>query len=855
MEYVNAIIEKEGDRDRIREILDGSLTERDFFGVESRRILAGMGLGRKDSLMLLAHHKSRAKYGYALQGSSLEHLLDLGTKEKPGSPLHRLIESPFFLVKTCWLYEHAPYFFFYSEPRGESLDSLIRKFAEEYDAQLFQPGAPAGEWKRRPEQKHVTGVSFWDTQFIDPVRQVERAWRENLEGIEISFDFHPFNYRRLLPEELSGEKREELKEAARKGGIRLDIHSPIVGPYAPSPDPRVGRQLFFDPMACIGLQREIIQLAKDIGAEAVVFHLVDTSNLQAMADLISEAGGSSVRVTVENYCQTAGPQNADSFIACLQEIYNRLPEEVRRGNFGVTMDVGHLNIEGDDPLLAAEKIGRWCLDREVYLRVHATDNYGKLLFSPPAYSADVHGNVAGRGINNPLIIKLLRSMGLRFHVVAEQIQPLTPEDVAAIHGAQTAPIEEPYEMYVLKGRERISKALSEPLLSAEVANENAFLFLAGMEGIAGLKEHLVYRKIQDKKYLSVEEAKRISQQFMRMPEKFKNDLIDYMDDLLLPIQGEQGVLQKSELDFICHNISGALFGTINNEHLNRIFSETRKYVEGEIICEQDSLGQEMFFIKEGAVDVLINSSNLASLGPGEIFGEISLFYNVRRTATIRAAAKETRVGVLSREGFESLLLGSEPYAYDLISRLYHTLPDRLRNLNDKYRRAIDALHIIMGDDQKVPKDRNMRMEFEPKGELFPSLSVEEAGSIFKEVRFMDEDQIVFAEGDRGDGAYLVLEGTLKVVTFSDEYEEIVLGELGPDEIFGEMALIDNKPRSASIVTTAPCKVAFVDRASFDQYIETRTDLAFRLMAFICLSLFKRILTLDKIYGELKRSFL
>jgi len=45
-----------------------------------------------------------------------------------------------------------------------------------------------------------------------------------------------------------------------------------------------------------------------------------------------------------------------------------------------------------------------------------------LLFSSTDYSADVHGCVSGRGINNEIIIKLLRSMGHRFDVIAEQIQ-------------------------------------------------------------------------------------------------------------------------------------------------------------------------------------------------------------------------------------------------------------------------------------------------------------------------------------------------------------------------------------------------------------------------------------------------
>ena len=78
-----------------------------------------------------------------------------------------------------------------------------------------------------------------------------------------------------------------------------------------------------------------------------------------------------------------------------------------------------------------------------------------------------------------------------------------------------------------------------------------------------------------------------------MPQKIKNHLIRYLDDLLLPIQDESGAIPKNQLDLICQNISGALFGTINNEHLSQIFSQARTYQKGDLICRQNTIGHEM----------------------------------------------------------------------------------------------------------------------------------------------------------------------------------------------------------------------------------------------------------------------
>jgi CRP-like cAMP-binding protein/sugar phosphate isomerase/epimerase len=839
--------------DKIRSILDASLLETDFFCRKSRSLLAQLGLPQGEDLLLLARHKSKVKYGYDIAPETLPHILDLAGQGDKQS-LRRLVESPFFLVKASWLYEHAPYFLFFNREKAADLDDFITRFADEYETQLLESRVSVEEWEKIRDPWRVRAVTFWDNQIFDPVALVDRVRREKIAGFELSVDFHPFNYKKLLPEEFSPEKRALIREASHKAGLNIDIHSPIVGPYAPCPDPKKGHQLFFDPMKCFAIQCETVQLACDIGAGAVVFHLIDHTRAKEMAELVMKAEGTSVRVTFENYCQLEGVQSSEVFAACLEEIIAALPEGVRRNNFGVTLDVGHLNIEGEDPLVGAERIGLWCLANGIPLRLHATDNYGKLLFSPPAYSADVHGNVSGRGINSALIITLLRSLGLEFDVVAEQIQPLSHTDIALIHKAQTMPINEPYESVVSRGRDRLAHLGFEPLITPSISNQNAYRFLAGLSGIAALKEYLVFRRIQDQKYLSVDEAKKISQDFMKMPLKFRNNLTEYIDELLLPIQSESGVLQKSELDLICQNISGALFGTLNNEHLNQIFSEVRSYRKGETICKQNSIGQEMYYIKDGEATVSLNSSPLATLKPGEIFGEISLFYNVERTATIKANADHTEIGVLTRSGFEALLKGSEPHSHDLVYRLYSILPERLRNLNDKYRTAINTLYLIAeGHHMKMGKGgMDADVSLGPKGDFFPTITREEARLIFKETKTFDAGQIVFTEGDDGDGAYLVLEGKAKAVTSSEGDEKITLGQFDSGEIFGEMALIDNKPRSASVVTVTPCQFAFIEKESFVKYIETRSNLSFRLMAFICLSLFKRIITLDKEYADLKK---
>ncbi|MFC1516836.1 cyclic nucleotide-binding domain-containing protein, partial [Thermodesulfobacteriota bacterium] len=286
----------------------------------------------------------------------------------------------------------------------------------------------------------------------------------------------------------------------------------------------------------------------------------------------------------------------------------------------------------------------------------------------------------------------------------------------------------------------------------------------------------------------------------------------------------------------------------------QIFGSDRTYRKDNTVCEQGSISQEMYYLKDGEVTVYVEGAAVATLGSGEIFGEISLFYNINKTATIKVSSETATIGVLTRETLQGLFMGDHAYAHDLIYRLFSILPDRLRNLNDKYKTAIRSLHLIFdGDEDKMPSVNHAKMDVDwEKSSFFPSLSQKDKEEIYQDIKSFDADETVFSQGDQGNGAYIILEGKVKVVGVASDLEEILLGELDEGEIFGEMSLIDDKPRSASVVTLTPCKAAFVSRKAYDRFVETNSESAFRLMGFICLSLFRHILRLDRLYSNIKK---
>ena len=85
-------------------------------------------------------------------------------------------------------------------------------------------------------------------------------------------------------------------------------------------------------------------------------------------------------------------------------------------------------------------------------------------------------------------------------------------------------------------------------------------------------------------------------------------------------------------------------------------------------------------------------------------------------------------------------------------------------------------------------------------------------------RTYEDGDLVFAEGDVGDVAYLVEHGVLEVFS-GDGEAATVYALLGPGEIVGEMALIDSKPRMASARASKGSTVIVVTRPMFEEKLK------------------------------------
>ena len=106
--------------------------------------------------------------------------------------------------------------------------------------------------------------------------------------------------------------------------------------------------------------------------------------------------------------------------------------------------------------------------------------------------------------------------------------------------------------------------------------------------------------------------------------------------------------------------------------------------------------------------------------------------------------------------------------------------------------------------------------------------------------------VIMAEGDRVDSLYIVISGRLKVMMGEADGKEVILGIIGPGEIFGEMGLIDDGPRSASVIAIEPCELLTVSRRAFKKCLVENIEVAMAVLRVLV----RRLRAADRKIGSL-----
>lgn len=290
------------------------------------------------------------------------------------------------------------------------------------------------------------------------------------------------------------------------------------------------------------------------------------------------------------------------------------------------------------------------------------------------------------------------------------------------------------------------------------------------------------------------------------------------------------------------------------------FSRSR-YPAGVTVIKQGDTTWEAYLVESGEVTIQRETPYgqfaLASLGPGQLFGETSFIDREPRSGDV-VTASDCYLLVMNPLAAEAVLERDPHLGLALHWAIWRSLSRKLRETNEKLSRFFSSTG-KRPSTAPPPTARNsgvFRVAMTDKRALFAeqklsNLEINFLSSLSRE-RKVGAGQVLFREGDEGDAMYIVLEGRVMISKFIPGAGEEALAFLERGDYFGEMALIDQQPRSAdakaheggAVVLALPREVV---AGLLD--VERQRVSSLRLLRILCSLVAKRLREVDdKIIG-------
>lgn len=303
------------------------------------------------------------------------------------------------------------------------------------------------------------------------------------------------------------------------------------------------------------------------------------------------------------------------------------------------------------------------------------------------------------------------------------------------------------------------------------------------------------------------------------------------------------------------------FSHFSEDQLGKLDSsaEAARHAADTVLLKKGDESQDAYVLHKGKVaveqDTPYGRFTLARLGEGELFGETSFIDRGPRSSTVRTlqACETFRLSPLtvaaageSDQGFETALYWA---FWKSLSRKLRKTNERLADFFTRTGKEPEARPFLETGDT-----RDFRIDLAAKRKLFleqklSGMEINFLTSLSREEK-LSEGQLIFQEGDVGDKMYVVLDGRVRISKSIPGAGEEALAFLERGDYFGEMALIDNKPRSADAKAhQGGAVVLAIPRDVLEGILDIDKVTSKRMLKILCSLIAKRLRALDeKIVG-------
>jgi CRP-like cAMP-binding protein len=259
------------------------------------------------------------------------------------------------------------------------------------------------------------------------------------------------------------------------------------------------------------------------------------------------------------------------------------------------------------------------------------------------------------------------------------------------------------------------------------------------------------------------------------------------------------------------------FNVLDQKDRDRLeaLSKLDEFKAGEEILVSGRSGEWLYLIASGGVDIRAKGTTLAQLGPGDIFGELEAFADLPPDSIRHVARVDTIVRAINKHPLKQEMKTHRSLASGLLAVFCRSISEKVRAAND--------VAIKLGPAPvSTPPGRPAHLNEEEAAWL----------AVLGQKLKADPGEIVVKEGDTSRSFYVIENGDMEVRKHAGSGDR-TLATLGTRDMFGFMAFVDGKPRSASVVAIKPCDLAKIDPDVLDKATHLNFTVSFKFLGTLC----------------------
>ncbi|XP_010562700.1 PREDICTED: cGMP-dependent protein kinase 2 isoform X3 [Haliaeetus leucocephalus] len=219
----------------------------------------------------------------------------------------------------------------------------------------------------------------------------------------------------------------------------------------------------------------------------------------------------------------------------------------------------------------------------------------------------------------------------------------------------------------------------------------------------------------------------------------------------------------------------------------------RTFQQGSYVIRQGELGNHIFVLKEGSLEVFQQNKLLSSIPVWTTFGELAILYNCTRTASVKAITN-VKTWALDREVFQNIMRVTA------------------QTRQEQYRNFLRSVSLL----KNLPEEKLTKI------------------TDCLEVEYYDKGDYIIREGEEGNTFFIISKGKVIVTQSSaEQLQPQLIKNLHKGDYFGEKALIRDDVRSANVIAdehNVECLV--IDRETFNQIVGTYEELQTYLEGYV-----------------------